>query len=359
MGYGKKSFFRAKLTSPPKIVFMDAAPTSSDIEDFNLADQWLDKSSATMYTLVDMTAGSATWAPSGSTESITSIVTDSGTATPSSNSVTFDGNSTQGVSTSGSGSTVSFTVASATTSQIGVTELATDTEAKAVTSTTVVVTPGNLAAVFGAPPALGSVTPAAVTCTGDTVNSAASSDSATQYSINSVGKFKQGVDFSATEAFVLSRGTALGTTNVYSVAAADGVMTIASSVLTTADINGGTIDATTIGATTPAAISGTTGAFSSQLSAKDTFTLSSTTDANINMSATGDTRYGIAVGTPASGTESTADPFYLLSVAAGANTYYIGIDKSDSSSFTMSTGVPGTNNFVHANSSGQINLPWL
>jgi hypothetical protein len=43
-----------------------------------------------------------------------------------------------------------------------------------------------------------------------------------------------------------------------SIADVTGVMTVASSVLTTADINGGTIDATTIGATTPAAASVTT-----------------------------------------------------------------------------------------------------
>jgi hypothetical protein len=47
-------------------------------------------------------------------------------------------------------------------------------------------------------------------------------------------------------------GTAAG-----SIADSTGVMTIASSVLTTADINAGTIDGTVIGSTTPAAITGT------------------------------------------------------------------------------------------------------
>ena len=42
-----------------------------------------------------------------------------------------------------------------------------------------------------------------------------------------------------------------------SIADTTGIMTVASSVLTTADINGGTIDATTIGATTPAAVTTT------------------------------------------------------------------------------------------------------
>ena len=48
-------------------------------------------------------------------------------------------------------------------------------------------------------------------------------------------------------------GTAAG-----SIADSTGVVTLASSVLTTADINGGTLDAVTIGATTPAEITGTT-----------------------------------------------------------------------------------------------------
>lgn len=53
--------------------------------------------------------------------------------------------------------------ASSTTA--GIVELATDTEAKAVTSQTLATTPGNLAAVFAEPPALGSTTPAAVRAT--------------------------------------------------------------------------------------------------------------------------------------------------------------------------------------------------
>jgi hypothetical protein len=56
------------------------------------------------------------------------------------------------------------------------------------------------------------------------------------------------------------------------IADSTGVMTIASSVLTTADINGGAIDGTVIGGSTPAAISGTTGTFSGNLTV-DTDTL--------------------------------------------------------------------------------------
>jgi hypothetical protein len=53
------------------------------------------------------------------------------------------------------------------------------------------------------------------------------------------------------------------------IADSTGVMTVASSVLTTTDINGGTIDGTVIGGSTPAAISGTTGSFSGDVSIAD------------------------------------------------------------------------------------------
>lgn len=53
----------------------------------------------------------------------------------------------------------------ASTSNPGSVQLATDAEAKAVTSQELATTPGNLAAVFAEPPALGSTTPAAVNAT--------------------------------------------------------------------------------------------------------------------------------------------------------------------------------------------------
>jgi hypothetical protein len=61
-------------------------------------------------------------------------------------------------------------------------------------------------------------------------------------------------------------------TSAGSIADSTGVVTLASSVLTTTDINGGTIDGTTIGGTSAAAITGTTGVFSNDLTV-DTDTL--------------------------------------------------------------------------------------
>ena len=87
------------------------------------------------------------------------------------------------------------------------------------------------------------------------------------------------------------------------IADSTGVMTISSSVLTTADINGGTIDGTVIGGTTPAAINGTvvTGTTSGVFASDMTITAGSIVSAsgaitfgNENLSTTGTLGAGVA-----------------------------------------------------------------
>ena len=88
-------------------------------------------------------------------------------------------------------------------------------------------------------------------------------------SIASVKALNQGVATGDSPTFVAVTGT-LSTAaqpNVTSLG------TIASLVATTADINGGTIDGTVIGGTTPAAISGTTGQFGTSLNVDGTATM--------------------------------------------------------------------------------------
>jgi hypothetical protein len=79
----------------------------------------------------------------------TTYTADSGSATPSSNNLNVFGDATQGLSTSGSGATLTLTNADATTSQKGVLETSTDAESIAGTSTTVSVTPESLKAKLG------------------------------------------------------------------------------------------------------------------------------------------------------------------------------------------------------------------
>lgn len=80
---------------------------------------------------------------------------DSGTASPSSNNLNVFGDATQGLSTSGSGATLTFTNSDATTSQKGVLETSTDAESIAGTSTAVAVTPESLKAKLGLQTAFG------------------------------------------------------------------------------------------------------------------------------------------------------------------------------------------------------------
>lgn len=75
--------------------------------------------------------------------------TDSGTAIPSANVINFLGDATQGISSSGAGNTVTYTVTDATESQKGVSELATDAEAIAGTDSVRTIVPTSLKAKLG------------------------------------------------------------------------------------------------------------------------------------------------------------------------------------------------------------------
>ena len=82
------------------------------------------------------------------------------------------------------------------------------------------------------------------------------------------GSFPAAGNFTTVDATTLEVTTlrAKDGTSAGTIADSTGVVTLASSVLTTTDINGGTIDGTVIGGSVRAAISGTTGSFNSTLS---------------------------------------------------------------------------------------------
>jgi hypothetical protein len=85
----------------------------------------------------------------------TSFVTDSGSAIPSGNVLNILGTSSQGISNSGTGNTITFTISDATPTQKGVLETATDAESIAGSSTTVANTPASLSAKLGSQTANG------------------------------------------------------------------------------------------------------------------------------------------------------------------------------------------------------------
>lgn len=79
----------------------------------------------------------------------TTYVADSGSAMPIANIIEFLGTALQGISSSASGNTVIYTIADATTSQKGVSELATNAETIGGSVSNTVVTPSSLAAKLG------------------------------------------------------------------------------------------------------------------------------------------------------------------------------------------------------------------
>lgn len=99
---------------------------------------------------ISIATGAASITISAGASVPTTFTTDNATtATPALNNINFFGNATQGLSSSASGSTVTYTIANATTAQIGVTSLATNAETIAGTVTTKAVTPDDLKAKLG------------------------------------------------------------------------------------------------------------------------------------------------------------------------------------------------------------------
>jgi len=132
------------------------APGLTDVN-YPLGKRWLDKLAGNEYVLGNFTTTigvtQANWAFLGGTSGdLNSLTTDDLTVvTPTAGTIVFHGNSTQGVSTSGSNGpgTATITVADWTTAQKGVGVLASDANAIAGTGTTQAVTPHALQAKIG------------------------------------------------------------------------------------------------------------------------------------------------------------------------------------------------------------------
>ena len=97
--------------------------------------------------------------------------------------------------------------------------------------------------------------------------------------------------------------------------------TMASATLTTADINGGTIDGTVIGGSTPAAISGTTGTFSGNLTVDTNTLFVDAANNRVGIGTTSPEDMLTTVGGIRTGTETTTSAYGQLSFGrSGAST---------------------------------------
>jgi len=138
---------------------MARAPTTADYQ-YSTGQQWVDTSAGDIWFLASVSGTTGTWEKVvGGTTGVTQLDSDSGSANPVAGIINVVGTSAQGLSSSATGNTLTFTIADATTSQKGVGETATDAEAYAYSATDKFVVPANLDDCFARPATIGSTTP--------------------------------------------------------------------------------------------------------------------------------------------------------------------------------------------------------
>lgn len=135
------------LNKHPNQVVALRAPTTNDRR-YKIGSQWVNKSANNTYVLTSVVAGSANWEPTGgATLFVQTITGDTGGAlSPTAGNINILGTAAQGLSFSGSGSTLTGTISNSSETQKGVIEIATDAEAQAKTATDKGLVASNLAA---------------------------------------------------------------------------------------------------------------------------------------------------------------------------------------------------------------------
>jgi hypothetical protein len=224
------------------------SPTSND-KKYPVGAIWVNTATNAAYIL---TSAPGNWSLFGTSSggSVNSLTGDSGGAIlPSAGNITLAGTSAQGLTTSGAGSTITFTNTDWTTAQKGVGVLSTNAQAVTGTGTTQAVTPAALTARLQAPGAIGGTTPAAgsfTTVSGTTTITAGTTLTATLGDITATnGNF---VGSTAGKGLMFNANTATGAaaspivinsragqaifTSVSIAAAADLTLTITNSAIT-------------------------------------------------------------------------------------------------------------------------------
>lgn len=134
------------------------SPTTND-KKYPIGSMWINTLTSVSYQLV---TAPGIWTILGSAAGgdIQSLTGDAGGAIlPTAGNITLAGTTAQGLTTSGAGSTITFTNADWTTAQKGVGVLSTNAQAVTGTGTTQAVTPAALTARLQAPGAIGGTTP--------------------------------------------------------------------------------------------------------------------------------------------------------------------------------------------------------
>ena len=195
---------------------------------------------------------------------------------------------------------------------------------------------------LSAPPAIGGTTPAAVTATTLVVNDNSTFGSSNTDTINFVGRVNSDFDPATDNAYDLGR-TGHEWRNLY----LTGTANIDSLIADTADINGGTIDATVIGGSTPLA-----GAFTT-LSANSTVSVNGSVGSNGQVLTSAGAGSPAVWATPANGITiaddtSTNATRYLVFTSATTGTVTTQNVSSTKLQFNPSTGAFTANQLIIA-----------
>jgi hypothetical protein len=105
-GLNPLAYIGVEAITPPQMYLAKRAPTAGDSRNFNIGDLWIDEVNETLYVLVSLAAGQATWVTTfgGATSS---FVTNSGTAVDAGGIINIVGDSTH-IATSASGNTITI-----------------------------------------------------------------------------------------------------------------------------------------------------------------------------------------------------------------------------------------------------------
>lgn len=120
-GLNPLSYLGVEPSSPNNFVIHARNPTANDYSNFNLGDEWLNSATDTVYKLVDKDNNVATWSSIGGGSLTLTIATDSGSASPSADTINLLGGTN--INTSGTGDTVTINLDSTIT---GITSLTLD-----------------------------------------------------------------------------------------------------------------------------------------------------------------------------------------------------------------------------------------
>lgn len=152
-----------------------------------------------------------------------------------------------------------------------------------------------------------------------TTGGATAADAQTTYTVTGAASWSTGIDNSVNDDYTISASTALGTTNVMTMTTTGVVTAVLGNLSATRASSGGLV---------------TTGAVNTSNTASS--------DANI---------------VAQTGGGSGGDP-YMLVEQTGSNAWAFGLDQSDGAAFVLSQGTAlGTNNTIRASTAGEVTMP--